>query len=227
VSGTFLYCDRTVESTLLVTLVNLVTAQIKATTNPLTQIHQILADTSTHTEDTIRYSASSVNITINSDASYISKSQAQSRAGIIFYLSSPHQHDTPVPTHQATNIISVILKHIIASAAEAELAALLQCARCLQPPNHLEELGHPKPPTAIHTDNECANSFAIATVKQHRSKAMDVRFYFIRYCIKQLQFILNWEPGTSNQAVYFTRQFSAVHHTPLRYTYTKDNASNL
>jgi hypothetical protein len=44
----------------------------------------------------------------------------------------------------------------------------------------LEELGHPQPPTAIQTDNECANGIANDTVKQRRSKAMDMRFYWIR-----------------------------------------------
>jgi hypothetical protein len=58
----------------------------------------------------------------------------------------------------------------MSSAAEAELAALFYiaqdaCSICVT----IEELGHPQPPTAIQTDNECAKGIANNTVKQRRS----------------------------------------------------------
>ena len=42
----------------------------------------------------------------------------------------------------------------------------------------LEEMGHPQPPTAIVVDNSTASGIANKTVKQRRSKAMDMRFYW-------------------------------------------------
>jgi hypothetical protein len=39
----------------------------------------------------------------------------------------------------------------------------------------LEEFGHPQPPTPLKTDNTTAEGIANDTVKQKRSKAMDMR----------------------------------------------------
>ena len=49
----------------------------------------------------------------------------------------------------------------------------------------LEEMGHPQPPTAIVVDNSTASGIANKTVKQRRSKAMDMRFYWVRSKIAQ------------------------------------------
>ena len=44
----------------------------------------------------------------------------------------------------------------------------------------LEEMGHPQPPTAIVVDNSTASGIANKTVKQRRSKAMDMRFCWVQ-----------------------------------------------
>jgi hypothetical protein len=69
----------------------------------------------------------------------------------------------------------------MASAAEAELGAVFYNAKdaaMLQ--TILEELGHPQAATPIQTDNVCASGIANNTVKQRRSKAMDMRFYWVK-----------------------------------------------
>jgi hypothetical protein len=223
--GTFLYYARAVDSTMLVTLGTLAAAQTKATTKTLAHVAQFLDYASTHPDATIRYSASPMILTIHSDASYLSESESRSRVGGIFYLSSPYHPDTPVATNGAVHITSVIVKHVMASAAEAEFAGLFYNAQEACSFRHtLEELGHPQPPTAIQTDNECANGIANDTVKQRRSKAMDMRFYWIRDRIQQGQFLVHWKPGLSNQADYFTKHHSPAHHQTLRYTYLQGNA---
>jgi hypothetical protein len=46
----------------------------------------------------------------------------------------------------------------------------------------LEELGHPQPPTVLVTDNtSTATGIANDTVKQKRSKAINMRFYWTRH----------------------------------------------
>jgi hypothetical protein len=164
-------------------------------------------------------------LTIHSDASYLSESEARARVGGIFYLSCPYQPDAPVATNGAIHITSVIVKHVMASAAEAKLAGLFyndQEACSFR--TTLEELGHPQPPTAIQTDNECANGIANDNVKQRRSKSMDMRFYWIRDRIQQLQFLVHSKIGLSNQADYFTMHHSPAHHQTLQYTYLQGNA---
>jgi hypothetical protein len=122
--GPFLYYARAVDSTMLVTHGTLAAAQAKGTIKTLEHINNFLDYASTHFNATVRYSASPIILTIHRVASYLSESKARSRAGGIFYLNSPYQPDTHVPTNGAIQISSVILKHVMSSAAEAELAAL-------------------------------------------------------------------------------------------------------
>jgi hypothetical protein len=88
----------------------------------------------------------------------------------------------------------------------------------------LEELGHPQPPTAIQTNNECDKGIANDAVKQRRSKSMDMRFYWIHDRIDQGQFIVHWKPGKNNQADYFTKHPPSANHQALRYTYLQGNS---
>jgi hypothetical protein len=143
---------------------------------------------------------------------------------VFSFIKSFHP-DTPVATYGAVHITSVIVKHVMASAAEAEFAGLFYNAQEACSFRHtLEELGHPQPPTAIQTDNECANGIANDTVKQRRSKSMDMRFYWIRDRIQQGQFLVHWKPVLSNQADYFIKHHSPSHHQTLRNTYLQGNA---
>ena len=74
----------------------------------------------------------------------------------------------------------------MASAAEAEVGALFVNGQDAIPlRNTLIELGHPQPPTPIQTDNSTAAGFANDTIKQKRSKAMDMRFYWIKDRVEQ------------------------------------------
>ena len=44
----------------------------------------------------------------------------------------------------------------------------------------LIEMGHPKPPTPIQTDNTTAVGIAIDSIKQKYSKALDMRWYWLK-----------------------------------------------
>ena len=64
-----------------------------------------------------------------------------------------------------------------ASAAEAELGALFHNGKEACPLRiGLEELGHPQPATPMAMDNNTASGIITNTVKQKRSKAIDMRF---------------------------------------------------
>ena len=64
----------------------------------------------------------------------------------------------------------------------------------------LEELGHTQPPTLMQTDNTTAIGIATKNVKQQQSKAMDMRFYWIKDRVQQGQFCIYWKPGKYNKA---------------------------
>jgi hypothetical protein len=83
----------------------------------------------------------------------------------------------------------------------------------------LEELGHPQPPIPMKTDNTTATGYSNSTIKQKRTTAMDLRFYWIKDRVKQGQFNVYWGPGYHNLADYFTKHHSPVHHKRMREIY--------
>jgi hypothetical protein len=108
----------------------------------------------------------------------------------------------------------------MASATEAELGAFFQNAcDCVPLRIALEEMGHPQAATPIQNDNVCAAGIANQTVKQRRSKAIDMRFYWIRDRIKQGQFIIHWRVGKDNLTDYFTKHHYPAHHKLMRSRY--------
>jgi hypothetical protein len=98
--------------------------------------------------------------------------------------------------HQKTNltngailIISKVLKHVMSSAAEAEIGAVfINSKEGAVLRTTLEELGNKQPPTPMETDNTTATGYSNGTIKQKRAKAMDMRFYWVNDRVKQGQF---------------------------------------
>jgi hypothetical protein len=83
-------------------------------------------------------------------------------------------------TNGAVLIISKRIKHVMSSAAEAEIGAVFINAKggaVLR--TILEELGHPQPPTPMETDNTTATVYSNGTIKQKRTKAMDIKIWQI------------------------------------------------
>ena len=48
-------------------------------------------------------------------------------------------------------------------------------------------MGYPQPPTVIQVDDNTSNSFAKKILKQKRSKAIDIRFYWMQGRCSQRQ----------------------------------------
>jgi hypothetical protein len=125
---------------------------------------------------------------IHIDASYLSESEAKSRAGGFFYMGNTSKNDNKL-TNGAILIISKVLKHVMSSAAEAEIGAVfINTKEGAVLRTTLEELGHKQPPTPMDTDNTTATGYSNGTIKQKRTKAMDIRFYWIKDRVKQGQF---------------------------------------
>ena len=89
----------------------------------------------------------------------------------------------------------------------------------------LEELGHPQPPTPVHCDNATAVGIANDTVKKHRSRSMEMRYFWITDKVDRKFFVVLWHPGQENLADYFTKHFDAKHHREVRPWYLHANNS--
>ena len=107
----------------------------------------------------------------------------------------------------------------MASAAEAEIgASFIAAQECLPIIACLEELGHKQPPVPIQVDNTTAAGFANKIIKQKRSKAIDMRFYWLQDRCEQGQFRIYWAPGLQNVADYHTKHHPPSHHRKMRAT---------
>jgi hypothetical protein len=149
-------------------------------------------------------------IQADSDAAYLVYAEAQSRAGRYVFLGNlkKTQFNGPVL------VLAKIIKNVMGSAAEAEVGALYIVAQEIVPMLiTLEELGHPQPATPLKTDSSTAGGIMNGTVKQKQTKAMDMRYYWLRDRVRQKQFNVFWEPGINNLANYPTKHHSGAHHT--------------
>ena len=76
----------------------------------------------------------------------------------------------------------------------------------------LDEMGHKQPPTPIQTDNAMADAVINSKITPKRTKAMDMRFHWLRDRECQDQFRFYWRPGRMNYADYWTKHHLPSHH---------------
>jgi hypothetical protein len=129
-------------------------------------------------------------LNIHSDASYLSELGAKSRSGGIFYMASvPTQSNSIPKLNGAIHVINNIMGNVLASVAEAEVAACFHNAQeACTLSTTLETLGHAQPPTPIQTDNSTSDGFLNSIIKQNRSQAIDMLYYWLQDRILQNQF---------------------------------------
>jgi hypothetical protein len=200
VPGTLVYYGRAVT-----TICSIATQQARATTAMMTAITKLLNYCATNPDAIVRFSASDMTLYVESDASYLSEIKARSRTAGYHYLSSrpcditqpPSPTDTPPPMNNGPiNVPCKIMREVLSSAAEAEFAGLFYNGKEAAPKRTtLKELGRPPPPTPMAMDNSTATGIANDTIKQRCSKALDMRFYWIRDLFRQGRYYIYWRSG--------------------------------
>ena len=130
-----------------------------------------------------------------------------------FYMGNQQDTIANGPILNPTGVIKVV----VSSAAESETAGLFtNMKEAVALRTALEEMGHPQPATPIQVDNSTACGIANDTIKQRRSKAIDMRFYWVQDRVNQKQFHVFWRPGKENLADYVTKHHTAKHHQEMR-----------
>jgi hypothetical protein len=76
----------------------------------------------------------------------------------------------------------------------------------------LEELGH-KP---LQTDNAMMDATINGKIQPKQTKAMDMRFHWLRDRAWQQQFRIYWRPGKMNYADYWSKHHPELHHRNIR-----------
>jgi len=215
--GSLLYYARAVDNKLLVALSAIAARQSKATIVTEQAVHLILDYVATYPNDGIVYRASDMILCAHADAGFLNESQSRSRAGAHIYLS---ENDAFPRFNGAVLSIAQIIKFVMASAAESELAALFITAREMIPHRQtLIDMGWPQPKSPIQTDNSTASGVVNNTIVPRRSKMMDMRFWWLRCRASQDQFRYYWDAGSKNWADYHTKHHPESYHEAHRTTH--------
>ena len=190
--GTFRFYADAVDSTMAMPVSSLSTDTNNLEKSELNRRKkQFLDYAATHPDAKLKYTASGMHLWAHTDASYLSESKARSREGGFYYLSSKPSlpilpTDPPPPLNGAIAVKSKIIDAVMSSVQEAETGAGFYNAKELLPLRQtLEELGHPQGPTPLQFDNHSATQILKNEVSQKRSKAMDMRYYWLRDRAKQ------------------------------------------
>ena len=109
---------------------------------------------------------------------------------------SPFFYFRNAPNGQPLHVINIpihvecrYLRHVVASAAEAEVGGLFYNAQTTIPiRNCLILMNHPQPPTPIKTDNSTAQAFTYNNIAIKKAKSWDMRYYWLRDIEHQLHF---------------------------------------
>ena len=215
--GSLLYYARAVDNKLLVALSTISAQQAKATQATADAVHQLLDYVATYPNDGITYKASSMVLAAHSDASFLTEPGSRSRAGAHIFLSN----DDPIPRNNGPILtLATIIKYVMASAAEAELAALYLTAReMIAIRNALTEMGWPQPKSPIQIDNSTAAGFVNDTIVQRKIKMLWMRLHWLRCRAAQGQFRFYWDRGTMNLADYHTKHHPPAYHLAHRHTH--------
>ena len=113
-------------------------------------------------------------------------------------------------------VLAKVIKNVMASATEAELGALyMNGQEAVGLCNCLKAMGFPQPETPLKTDNNTANGIINNTMKQKRSKAIDVRFYWLLDRVRQGQFRIFWDSGKHNLADFYTKHHPPAYHKTM------------
>ena len=128
--GAILFYGREVKDKLLITLNSVGIHQAAATEATNEAVNQMLDYLATYPNDGIVYPASKIILAAHSDAGFHNESKGRSRAGGHIFLSE----DDPIPRWNGLILsISQVIKFVMTSAAESELAALYITAQKLVP----------------------------------------------------------------------------------------------
>ena len=117
-------------------------------------------------------------LAVHSDASYLSEKKSRSQAGRNFYLTN---HTDKTFNNGSVLTISSIIKHILASASEAELAAIFyRSCKAIYLRITLEEMSHLQPPTNVTIDNSEVHRLTQGIMVPKQYKAMGMRFRWLK-----------------------------------------------
>jgi hypothetical protein len=92
----------------------------------------------------------------------------------------------------------------------------------------LIELGYPQPPTTIYIDNTLTVVIVNNRIKQQRSQAMEMRYFWLVDSETQQYFKFYYQPGLKNLSDYSSKHHTAdIHHVRSYYVHMNNSPTLL
>ena len=215
--GVFLFYARAVDPTMLTAINKIASRQAKPTSLIKKEVERFLQYANKWPDATMRIHASNMKLVCHSDGSYLSESEARSRAGGILFLGDCADNEAP---NAPICFLSVIIKTVVTSATATEYAAAFIVGQAaISIINTLTDLGYPQNETEFFCDNLCAVGIANNTFNLKRTKTIDMRYHWIRDQVKLRVFRITWKAGKFNLADFFTKAHPVKHHLDIRWKY--------
>jgi hypothetical protein len=123
----------------------------------------------------------------------------------------------PIQLNGAFHVSSMIMRFVIAPAAEAKLGALYDsCQTGMIFRLTLNEMRHPQPKTPVHCDNANAVGIANNSIKQQLSCSMEMQIFWVGDKSAQGMYDITWHPGMENLADNQSKHHLRSHHVNVR-----------
>ena len=204
VVGVFLFYARMVDHTMLPAITFISKKQSAPTEMTLAATHHFLGYVSVHRHHRVKFTACDMVLKVISDGSHLSQEKAGSIAGGYHFCGN--RNDPPTVLNGAILPVCSSIPTVCGAASETEYAALyINAQNAYFERAVLSSLGYPQQPTEIYADNMAAVGVATDTVKLRRSKAIDMRYHWIRDRVRQGVFKVIWSKGAENDADFFTK----------------------
>ena len=177
-------------------------------------IHQLIDYVATYPNGGIIYCASDMNLCAHSDADYLNESKTLSQAVSFIFLSEDdpiHRINGPVIT------LPKIIKFVMYSAAEAELAGLFITAKNTIPLcQTLIEMSWPQPKLPIKTDKSTTVGVTNRKVVAKKINSIDMRIWWLQCREYQGQIRFYWASESIDEADYPTKHHPDIYHEMKR-----------
>ncbi len=203
VNGYFLYYARILDELILPTCNEISSSQANPTQRTVAAVWRLLRYLSSHQSHVVRFVGCDMVLVVDSDASHNSRAESISVAGGYHRLVN---RDGVIKGNGTLLAISCQIPTVCQGASESEYAALyINGSAAAWIRTNLAAMNYPQSATVITTDNLCAQGIANKTLTARKSKAIAMRYHWIRDRVRLGEFIVQWRPGSENRADFFTK----------------------
>jgi hypothetical protein len=203
VNGYFLYYARMLDDLILPTCNEISASQANPTQRTILSTWRLLNYLHSHRTKVVRFTGCDMVLKVDSDAAFQVRPKSISVAG---GWHRPGNLGDDVSVNGSILAISCQIPTVCQGVSEAEYAALyINGSAAAWIRTNFAAVGYPQKPTVIITDNSCAEGIANDTLTAKKSKAIAMRYHWIRDRVRLGEFLVQWKPGSENRADFFTK----------------------